>query len=161
VFFPQNQVDEDGYPVRDRDSSSYAATFEPAHVFAGLVEAEGIRRGAGHVRQLTILDEGAAWNIATAKFPEATQIVDLFHAREHLHDLARLLEFMLGDQEQDWLAARLEDLDYGDIDGICNAARVYPLAGIVLPLWQPASAMPAMAATAASAFLSRWCTCSC
>ena len=71
VFFTQNQVDEDGYPVRDRDSSSYVATFEPAHVFAGLVEAEGIRRGAGHVRQLTILGDGAAWiwNIAAAKFP--------------------------------------------------------------------------------------------
>jgi hypothetical protein len=132
VFFTQNEVDEDGYPVRDRDSSSYVATFEPAHVFAGLVEAEGIRRGAGHVRQLTILGDGAAWiwNIATAKFPEATQIVDLFHAREHLHDLARSLEFMLGDQKGDWLAARLEDLDYGDIDGICAAARVYPLAGV-------------------------------
>jgi hypothetical protein len=132
VFFTQDKVDDDGYPVRDRDSSSYIATFEPASTFAGLVEAEGIRRGAGHVRQLTILGDGAAWiwNIATAKFPEATQIVDLFHAREHLHDLARSLEFMLGDQKQDWLAARLEDLDYGDIDGICNAARIYPLAGV-------------------------------
>ncbi len=132
VFFTQNEVDEDGYPVRDRDSSSYVATFEPAHVFAGLVEAEGIRRGAGHVRQLTILGDGAAWiwNIATSKFPEATQIVDLYHAREHLHDLARSLEFMLGDHKQDWLAARLDDLDHGDIDGICDAARVYPLAGV-------------------------------
>jgi hypothetical protein len=36
---------------------------------------------------------------------------------------------MLGDQHQDWLAARLKDLDYGDIDGICAAARVYPLVG--------------------------------
>ena len=33
VFFTQNEVDEDGYPVRDRDSSSYVATFEPAAVF--------------------------------------------------------------------------------------------------------------------------------
>src|ERR1019366_3571005 len=57
-----------------------------------------------------------------ARSREATQIVDLFHAREHLHDLARSLEFMLGDQKDDWLAARLEDLDYGDIDGICTRA---------------------------------------
>ncbi len=132
VFFTQDKVDEDGYPVRDRDSSSFIATFEPASVFAGLVEAEGIRRGAGHVRQLTILGDGAAWiwNIAAAKFPEATQIVDLFHAREHLHDLARRLEFMLGDRKDDWLAARPGDLDHGDIDGICNAARAYPLQGV-------------------------------
>jgi hypothetical protein len=37
---------------------------------------------------------------------------------------------MLGDQREKWLAARLEDLDYGDIDGICAAARAYPLAGV-------------------------------
>jgi hypothetical protein len=132
VFFTQDNLDDDGYPVRDRDSSSYIATFEPAAVFAGLVKAEGTRRGADHVRQFTILGDGAAWiwNIASSKFPEATQIVDLFHAREHLHDLARLLEFMLGDRKDEWLAARLEDLDYGDIDGICKAARLYPLEGV-------------------------------
>ena len=91
VFFTQDKLDDHGYPVRDRDSSSYIATFEPAAVFADLVKAEGIRRGADHVRQFTILGDGAAWiwNIASSKFPEATQIVDLFHAREHLHDLAR------------------------------------------------------------------------
>jgi hypothetical protein len=37
---------------------------------------------------------------------------------------------MLGDQREKWLAARLEDLDYGDIDGICTAARAYPLVGV-------------------------------
>jgi hypothetical protein len=37
---------------------------------------------------------------------------------------------MLLDSKDDWLAARLEDLDYGDIDGIREAARVYPLAGV-------------------------------
>jgi len=56
--------------------------------------------------------------------------VDLFHAREHLHALARQLEFMLGDQKGEWLAARLEDLDFGDIYGICKASRVFPLEGI-------------------------------
>ncbi len=54
VFFTQDDVDEKGYPVRDRDSSSYIATFEPAAVFGDLIKAEGIRRGADHVRQLTI-----------------------------------------------------------------------------------------------------------
>jgi hypothetical protein len=132
VFFTQDKVDDEGYPVRDRDSSSFIATFEPAGVFADFVKAEGLRRGADHVRQLTILGDGAAWiwNIAAAKFPEATQIVDLYHAREHLHDLARVLEFMVGDHKDEWLAARLEDLDCGGIDGICEAARAYPLEGI-------------------------------
>jgi hypothetical protein len=126
VFFTQDTLDAQGYPVRDPGSASYIATFDPAHAFAGLVEAEGIRRGARHVRQLTIPGDGAAWiwGIASGKFPGATQIVDPFHAREHLHELARLLEFMLGDRKDDWPAARPQDLDYGDIDAICAAARV-------------------------------------
>jgi hypothetical protein len=132
VFFTQDDIDDDGYPVRDRESASYIATFEPASVFGDLVKAEGIRRGADHVRQLTILGDGAAWiwGIAADKFPEATQIVDLFHAREHLNSLARSLEFMLLDRKDQWLAARLEDLDHGDIDGIEAAVRKYPLEGV-------------------------------
>jgi hypothetical protein len=132
VFFTQDKLDDDGYPVRDRGSSSVIATFEPAATFADLVKAEGIRRGAGHVRQFTVLGDGAAWiwGIATAKFPEATQVVDLFHAREHLHSLTRSLEFTLLDRKDEWLAARLEDLDYGYIDGIEAAVRKYPLEGV-------------------------------
>jgi len=132
VFFTQDKLDAKGYPVRDRASTSIIATFEPATVFAGLVKAEGIRRGADHVRQFTIIGDGAAWiwGIATTKFPEATQIVDLYHAREHLHSLTRSLEFMLGDRKDAWLAARLEDLDYGYIDGIEAAVRQYPLEGV-------------------------------
>ena len=132
VFFTQDKLDADGYPVRDRDSTSVIATFEPAATFGNLVKAEGIRRGADHVRQLTVLGDGAAWiwGIATDKFPGATQIVDLYHAREHLHALTRSLEFMLLDRKDEWLAARLDDLDYGDIDGIEAAVREYPLEGV-------------------------------
>ena len=48
------------------------------------------------------------------------------HVRQHLHSLARSLEFMLGDRYGEWLAARLEDLDHGHIDGIEAAVRAYP-----------------------------------
>ena len=131
VFFTQDKLDADGYPVRDRASSSYIATFEPAAAFQRLVRAEGIRRGADHVRQLTIIGDGAAWiwNLAAATFPEATHIVDLYHAREHLHSLTRSLEFMLLDHKEEWLKARMEDLDYGHIEGIEAAVRRYPLEG--------------------------------
>jgi len=33
---------------------------------------------------------------------------------------------MLLDRRDEWLAARLADLDYGDIDGIETAVRQYP-----------------------------------
>jgi hypothetical protein len=129
--FTQTRVDEDGYPIRDPDSSSYLATFAPAAGFGTLMAAEGRRRGAGHVRQLTILGDGAVWiwNLAGQHFPEATQIVDLFHAREHLHDLGKLLAFMLGDQHGDWLADRSRELDDGDIPALLSAARAFPLTG--------------------------------
>ena len=131
VAFTQTATDEDGRPARDPASSSYVATFAPAAGFGSLMAAEARRRGAGHIRQLVILGDGAAWiwNLATTHFPEATQIVDLYHAREHLYDLAKLLEFMLGDHKDDWLAARLAELDDGNIEAICAAARTFPLAG--------------------------------
>jgi hypothetical protein len=132
VFFTQDKVNDEGYPVRDRASSSYVATFEPASQFAGLARAEGLRRGCDDVRQMTVIGDGAAWiwNIASDKFPGATQVVDLYHAREHLHSLTRSLEFMLLDRKDEWLKARLEDLDYGHIEGIAAAVRRYPLEGV-------------------------------
>ena len=109
VVFTQTTVDEDGYPVRDPGSSSYLATFAPAAAFGILMAAEARRRGAGHIRQLTILGDGA--------------LVDLEPRRPALprrHPDRRpvprpraparpgeLLDFMLGDQHDDWLAARL------------------------------------------------------
>jgi hypothetical protein len=130
--FTQTTVDEDGYPVRDPHSSSYLATFAPAAGFGTLMAAEARRRGAGHVRQTAILGDGAhwIWNLASQHFPEATQIAGLYHAREHLHDLAKLLTFMLGDHHDGWLAGRSEELDDGDIPALLSAARAFPLTGI-------------------------------
>jgi hypothetical protein len=130
--FTQTRVDDDGYPIRDPDSSSYLATFAAAAPFGIMMAAEARARGARHVRQLTILGDGAhwIWNLASEHFPEATQIVDLYHAREHLHDLAKMLAFMLGDTSSEWLADRSAELDAGDIDALTAAARVFPLTGI-------------------------------
>jgi hypothetical protein len=117
-LFTQTTLDEHGRPVRDPDSTSYLGSFAPAEQFATLVHAEARRRGADAIRQLVVLGDGAhwIWNLATAILPEATPIVDIYHAREHLHDLADHLTSVLGDAHPDWLAARLADLDAGDIE---------------------------------------------
>jgi hypothetical protein len=130
-LFTQTTVNDDGYPVRDPGSSSYLATFAPAAQFARLVDAETRRRGADHIRQLVVLGDGAAWiwNLAEEILPAATHIVDLYHAREHLHDLAGQLAFMLGNNHPGWLAERLDDLDRGDIAAITTAAEKFPLVG--------------------------------
>ena len=117
--FTQTTVDEHGYPVRDPGSSSYLATLAAAPQFGILMAAEARRRGAGHIRQLTILGDGAPWiwNLASQHFPEATQIVDLFHAREHVHDLANLAGLLAGHRDE-WLGERLAELDAGDIGAL-------------------------------------------
>jgi hypothetical protein len=118
ALFTQTTLDEAGRPVRDPDSTSYLGSFAPADQFTALVAAEARRRGAERIRQLVVLGDGAPWiwNLATTNWPEATPIVDIYHAREHLHDLAKLLAPALGDSRPDWLTARLADLDAGDIE---------------------------------------------
>jgi hypothetical protein len=44
VFFTQDEIDDDGYPVRDRESASDIATFEPA---ATSLPASPARSGRG------------------------------------------------------------------------------------------------------------------
>jgi hypothetical protein len=124
-LFTQTRLDDEGKPVRDPASTTCLATFEPAERFGVLLDAEARRRGIEHIRQPVVLGDGAAWiwNLADQHFPAATQIVDLYHAREHLHDLANLAARLLAGHRDDWLAARLEELDAGDVDAILAAGR--------------------------------------
>lgn len=124
-LFTQTTLDAQGYPVRDPASSTYLATFEPAARFARLVDAEARRRGCEHIRQPVVLGDGAEWiwNIADDLFPAATQIVDLYHAREHVHELAALATRLLRNSHPDWLAGRL-DIRGLEVAG-CVGAREY------------------------------------
>ena len=130
-LFTQTARDEDGRPVRDPGSSSYLATFEPAARFAQLTDAEARRRGAEHIRQLVVLGDGAVWiwNLADQLFPAATQIVDLYHAREHVHELAALATRLLRKSHPDWLAERLAELDNGDIPALLTAGHALKFTG--------------------------------
>jgi hypothetical protein len=130
-IFTQSGLDARDRPALDKGSSSYVHTFDGAETFTGQVRAEFIRRGGPHFRQAIFLGDGARWiwNLAAAVCPGATQIVDLYHAREHLTDLAGHLAFILGDP-QAWLSERNDDLDNGDIDAIVTAALACPLTGI-------------------------------
>jgi hypothetical protein len=130
-LFTQTEVDPEGRPVREADTTTYVHTFDPVEQFTTLVHAEARRRGAEQVRQLVILGDGAMWiwKMATKILPEATQIVDLYHAREHAHDLAKQLAHRLGDDQQAWLADRLANLDTGDIETLVQATTALPLTG--------------------------------
>ena len=130
-LFTVSRLDDDGRPVMDPGSSTYVATFGGKDALARLVEAEYLRRGGEHHRQVVALGDGAAWiwTMAGALYPQATHITDIYHAREHLTDLANHLAFITPGPAQ-WLADRNADLDTGNIDAIIEAASAYPLDGI-------------------------------
>ncbi|MGH3627788.1 MAG: ISKra4 family transposase [Sciscionella sp.] len=130
ALFTQTQTTEDGHPIRDPHSTSYLATLDPVETFTDLLDAAARQRGSQRIRQVVVLGDGARWiwNLADQRFPAATQIVDLYHAREHLHALADLLAFIIDDRGS-WLTERLTELDNGNIEAISAAARTYQLDG--------------------------------
>ena len=125
VLFTQTSVDDEGRPVRDPGSSTYLASFAPAEHFGTLLYAEALRRGSAKASQLVVLGDGAPWiwKLAELHFPRATQVVDLYHAREHLHALGALLAPALGADHAGWLSERLTELDHGDIAALLATAR--------------------------------------
>jgi hypothetical protein len=128
--FTQTTVDEEGYPVRDEDSTSYVGAIEKADLFGGRIYAEAVRRGMARAQKVIVLGDGAKWiwGIADEHFPGATQIVDLYHAREHLATVAKLVHGSTGSKKaQEWLSARRGELDAGDVQNITAAlSRLRP-----------------------------------
>jgi hypothetical protein len=91
--FTQTKVDPEGYPLRDEDSTTYVGAIESAEEFGRRLYAEAWPRGWGGAKKKVVLGGGAewVWNQADLHFCDATQIVDLYHARQHLWDLAAQL----------------------------------------------------------------------
>lgn len=91
--FTQTRTDEDGHPVRDPASTSYVGAIESSGPFGERMSAEACRRGLAHAQRVAVLTDGAKYNksIAQLHFPQAVHIVDLYHSREHLDELVKLL----------------------------------------------------------------------
>jgi hypothetical protein len=89
--FTQTAWDEKGHPIRDPDSTTYTGAIEPAEEFGKRLYLEAWKRGWDRAEKKVVLGDGAEWiwNLAQIYFPGAVQIVDLYHARQHLWELAR------------------------------------------------------------------------
>jgi hypothetical protein len=128
-FFTQTSRDPaTGEPVQDPGSASYISTFAPAADFGRTAKAEYLRRGFDQIRQPVVLGDGAhwIWNIAETHFPAATEVVDYFHAREHLTELTKHLTPLL--QDPTGFEQHLIDrLDLGDTDAIAQAVTALDL----------------------------------
>ena len=123
--FTQTKVDEEGYPIRDEASTSYVGAIETAQAFGPRIYAEAVRRGPRQAELAIALGDGAPWigGIVTEYFPFSTQIVDLYHAREHLADLGKVIHGPANPESKQWAAARSEELDEGDVAAVITAMK--------------------------------------
>jgi len=127
--FTQAQTNAEDVPVRDPDSTSFVGAIESAEKFGWRIYAEAVRRGLWNAQQVVVLGDGARWikGIAELHFPGAIQIIDLYHAREHVSDLCKIL--FASDETK---AARHRIRWWTDLDGgklekvVAEACRELP-----------------------------------
>lgn len=128
--------DKNGAPTRDPGSISYSAAIETAASsdtsdelppFAQRVLREMSRRRYFEADRRAFLGDGAAfiWNLADEHAPGATQILDRFHAKEHLIEAAKAIWPSDSDNYQRWYAAREAELDAGDIEILVERLHVH------------------------------------
>lgn len=93
VMFEMSGIDKQGNPIRNKNSTVYTGGIETCEEFGDRLHAEAMRRGLSRAETVSVLGDGAVWiwNIAGDKFPTAVQIVDYFHATQHLSDLAKVI----------------------------------------------------------------------
>ena len=126
--------DADGLPVRDPGSVSYSAAVESAasrdtdrlpSPLAQRAHREARRRGFDTAPRRVVLGDGAEWiwNLANEQFPGAIEIVDLFHAKQHLGDVAKAIYGPGTDLAAQWASNRHDELDQGRLSQLVAALR--------------------------------------
>jgi hypothetical protein len=123
--FTQTRVDKEGYPVRDEASTSYVGAIESCEEFGCRLYAEAWQRGWARAEKKVALGDGAEWiwNQASLHFPDAVQIVDLYHAREHLWSLGAKLYPHDSPAQKRWVMVRKDKLDEGEIERLVALLR--------------------------------------
>jgi hypothetical protein len=92
---------------------AYVVTRENLQSFTQQLYVEALLRGLLNAEEVLIIADGAIWiwNLAQDRFKEAKQRVDLFHVKEHLHELARTLYGPGTPEAQRWLQPLLRFLE--------------------------------------------------
>jgi hypothetical protein len=74
---------------------------------------EAQRRGLGRAKSILVVADGAAWiwNVAADRWAQATELLDFYHASEHVWMLGRAL---YGEEKaRPWVESRLHELRHG------------------------------------------------
>lgn len=124
--FTQTVWDEEGYPIRDPDSTTYTGAIETAEEFGRRLYLEAWNQGWDRAQKKVVIGDGAEWiwNLADQHFPGSVQIVDLYHARQHLWELARRLYPNDPAGQNAWMKIHQNRLlDKGNIEKLVLALR--------------------------------------
>ena len=124
--FTQTDWDKEGYAIRDPDSTTYTGAIETAEEFGNRIYLEAWNRGWSRAAKKVVMGDGAEWiwNLAEQHFPGAVQIVDLYHARQHLWELARKLYPNDTVSQKAWIKAHQKRLlDKGKIEKLVLSLR--------------------------------------
>ncbi len=124
--FTQTTWDRKGYPIRAPDSTTYTGAVETAEEFGRRLYREARKRGWSRAQKKVVMGDGAEWiwNLVAEHFPEAVQIVDLYHARQHLWDLVRRLYPNEEGKQKAWIKLHQKRLlDRGKIEKLVGVLR--------------------------------------
>src|ERR1017187_6684529 len=112
-------------PNSSADSTTYVGAIETAEEFGKRIYLEAWNRGWSRAETKIVMGDGAEWiwNIADQHFPGAIQIVDLFHARQHLWELTRKLYPNQEAEQRRWMMIHQDMLDQGKIEDLVAALR--------------------------------------
>lgn len=123
--FTQSALDSKGYPIRDEASTSYIGAIETAEMFGDRMYAEAMFRGLDRAQEVCVIGDGAPWiwNIADEQFYGATQIIDLYHAREHYWTVARETFGCDKGEIRAWTDERRKELDQGKVEQVVEAIK--------------------------------------
>jgi hypothetical protein len=124
--FTQTTWDEEGFAMRDPDSTTYTGAIETAEEFGRRLYLEAWKRGWSRAKKKVVIGDGAEWiwNLARDHFPGAIQIVDLYHARQHLWELVRKLYSNDDGQQKAWMKVHQKRLlDKGKIEKLVTSIR--------------------------------------
>ena len=124
--FTQATWDRKGYPIRDADSTTYTGAIETAEEFGKRIYREACKRGWSRAKKKVVIGDGAEWiwNLVAEHFPDAMQIVDLYHARQHLWEVARQLYPHEEVKQKAWMKVHQKRLlDKGKITKLVSTLR--------------------------------------
>jgi Uncharacterised protein family (UPF0236) len=127
--FTQTTWDEKGFAIRDPDSTTYTGAIETAEQFGQRIYLEALKRGWSRAQKKVVIGDGAVWiwTLVAEPFRDAIQIVDLYHARQHLWEVARQLYPHQEAQQKAWMKVHQKHLlDKGKIEKLVSALRAIP-----------------------------------